>query len=59
MSDIIPPYPGCVSLSLSSAPITDVPDTNKPFPSTLLTGFYATASSAEPLRTDLDNELEG
>ncbi|KAI0663329.1 NUDIX hydrolase domain-like protein [Cubamyces menziesii] len=29
-----------------------------PFPSTLLTGFYATASSAEPLRTDLDNELE-
>ncbi|KAL7281494.1 hypothetical protein ACG7TL_004809 [Trametes sanguinea] len=30
-----------------------------PFPSTLLTGFYATASSTEPLRTDLDNELEG
>ncbi|KAI8993945.1 NUDIX hydrolase domain-like protein [Trametes punicea] len=29
-----------------------------PFPSTLLTGFYATASSSEPLRTDLDNELE-
>ncbi|KAI0743970.1 NUDIX hydrolase domain-like protein [Daedaleopsis nitida] len=29
-----------------------------PYPSTLMVGFYATASSDEPLRTDLDNELE-
>ncbi|KAI0759865.1 NUDIX hydrolase domain-like protein [Trametes elegans] len=29
-----------------------------PFPANLMVGFYATASSAAPLRTDLDNELE-
>ncbi|KAI0745299.1 NUDIX hydrolase domain-like protein [Earliella scabrosa] len=29
-----------------------------PYPATLMVGFYATASSEEPLRTDLDNELE-
>ena len=31
----------------------------QPYPATLMVGFYATASSEEPLRTDLDNELEG
>ncbi|KAI0633535.1 NUDIX hydrolase domain-like protein [Trametes polyzona] len=29
-----------------------------PFPANLMGGFYATASSSQPLRTDLDNELE-
>ncbi|KAI1795506.1 NUDIX hydrolase domain-like protein [Ganoderma leucocontextum] len=29
-----------------------------PFPANLMCGFYATANSSEPLRTDLDNELE-
>ncbi|KAH9929564.1 NUDIX hydrolase domain-like protein [Epithele typhae] len=29
-----------------------------PYPSTLMVGFHATASSDEPLRTDLDNELD-
>ncbi|OJT08808.1 Peroxisomal NADH pyrophosphatase NUDT12 [Trametes pubescens] len=29
-----------------------------PYPANLMGGFYATASSSEPLRVDLDNELE-
>ncbi|TBU31595.1 NUDIX hydrolase domain-like protein [Dichomitus squalens] len=29
-----------------------------PFPANLMCGFYATADSNEPLRTDLDNELD-
>ncbi|KAI0645868.1 NUDIX hydrolase domain-like protein [Trametes meyenii] len=29
-----------------------------PFPANLMAGFYAVASSSEPLRVDLDNELE-
>ncbi|KAI0823413.1 NUDIX hydrolase domain-like protein [Trametes gibbosa] len=29
-----------------------------PFPANLMGGFYAQASSSQPLRTDLDNELE-
>ncbi|KAI8993947.1 NUDIX hydrolase domain-like protein [Trametes punicea] len=29
-----------------------------PFPANLMVGFYAMASSSQPLRTDLDNELE-
>ena len=31
----------------------------KPFPANLMLGFYATADPAQPIRTDLDNELEG
>jgi NAD+ diphosphatase len=31
----------------------------QPFPVNLMMGFYATADSSQPLRTDLDNELEG
>ncbi|KAI6037569.1 NUDIX hydrolase domain-like protein [Pisolithus marmoratus] len=30
-----------------------------PFPANLMLGFYATADSSAPIRTDLDNELEG
>ncbi|KAG8214201.1 NUDIX hydrolase domain-like protein [Butyriboletus roseoflavus] len=29
-----------------------------PFPANLMLGFYATADSSKPIRTDLDNELE-
>ncbi|OSD07041.1 hypothetical protein PYCCODRAFT_1431221 [Trametes coccinea BRFM310] len=29
-----------------------------PYPANLMVGFYARASSSQPLRTDLDNELE-
>ncbi|RPD52839.1 hypothetical protein L226DRAFT_531952 [Lentinus tigrinus ALCF2SS1-7] len=29
-----------------------------PYPSTIMVGMYATANSDEPLRTDLDNELD-
>ncbi|KAI0759863.1 NUDIX hydrolase domain-like protein [Trametes elegans] len=29
-----------------------------PFPANVMAGFYATANSSQPLRTDLDNELE-
>ncbi|EIW83465.1 hypothetical protein CONPUDRAFT_81396 [Coniophora puteana RWD-64-598 SS2] len=29
-----------------------------PYPANLMVGFYATADSAAPIRTDLDNELE-
>ncbi|KAI0318879.1 NUDIX hydrolase domain-like protein [Amylostereum chailletii] len=29
-----------------------------PYPANLMAGFYATADPAEPIRTDLDNELE-
>jgi len=29
-----------------------------PYPATLMVGFYATADSSQPIRTDLDNELE-
>lgn len=36
-----------------------LPPFPQPYPATLMVGFYATASSDEPLRTDLDNELEG
>ena len=31
----------------------------KPFPANLMLGFYATADLAQPIRTDLDNELDG
>ena len=30
-----------------------------PFPANIMAGFYAVADSSEPVRTDLDNELEG
>ncbi|KAJ2969988.1 hypothetical protein NUW54_g12836 [Trametes sanguinea] len=30
-----------------------------PYPANLMVGFYARANSSQPLRTDLDNELEG
>ncbi|EED79916.1 predicted protein [Postia placenta Mad-698-R] len=30
-----------------------------PYPASLMVGFYATADSSQPLRKDLDNELEG
>jgi NAD+ diphosphatase len=30
-----------------------------PFPANLMLGFYATADSSKPIRTDLDNELAG
>jgi len=29
-----------------------------PYPANLMVGFYATADSSQPIRTDLDNELE-
>lgn len=31
----------------------------QPFPANVMAGFYAVADPAEPVRTDLDNELEG
>jgi NAD+ diphosphatase len=31
----------------------------QPFPANVMIGFYATADSSQPIRTDLDNELEG
>lgn len=31
----------------------------QPYPANLMVGFYATGDSSAPLRTDLDNELEG
>ena len=31
----------------------------QPFPANIMAGFYAVADSSEPVRTDLDNELEG
>lgn len=31
----------------------------QPYPANLMVGFYATADSSQPIRTDLDNELEG
>jgi NADH pyrophosphatase NudC (nudix superfamily) len=33
--------------------------TGQPFPANLMVGFYATGDSSEPIRTDLDKELEG
>ncbi|KAG1798332.1 NUDIX hydrolase domain-like protein [Suillus subaureus] len=30
-----------------------------PYPANLMVGYYATADSSAPIRTDLDNELEG
>ena len=30
-----------------------------PYPANLMVGFYATGDSSAPLRTDLDNELDG
>ena len=35
------------------------PFLRKPFPANLMLGFYATADPAQPIRTDLDNELDG
>jgi NAD+ diphosphatase len=32
---------------------------NQPFPANLMVGFYATGDPSKPIRTDLDNELEG
>lgn len=31
----------------------------EPYPANLMLGFFATADAAAPIRTDLDNELEG
>lgn len=34
-------------------------DQLQPYPANLMVGFYARADSAQPIRTDLDNELIG
>lgn len=31
----------------------------KPYPASLMVGFYARGDSTQPIRTDLDNELVG
>ena len=32
---------------------------NQPFPANLMVGFYAIGDPSEPIRLDLDKELEG
>lgn len=50
--------PGCV-VRASHDRMGWFMNSGQPYPASLMVGFYATADSSQPLRKDLDNELEG